>query len=299
MCFPLSEFCFLSGSSRLKKSLIGGVSFKMAKSLIVDLSHHQPSSKINWEKASKEVALVIIRVQYGSLTIDREYKQHIANCKKHNIPFAHYAYGMFTSVEDAKVEARDFLKRIDKDAQFLVLDTEDDTINSCGTKNVAAASQAFIDICRKAGFKTGFYVSHHLHNSYGLNTVKADFKWVPRYGKNDSRASKKPDFPCELWQFTDKGKVDWYGGYLDLNQLNGDKPLEWFFRKEKAKEGLNAQSRKRTKNPDGTYTVKSGDTLFAISKDFNVTVDHLVNWNNIIDKNFIKIGQILKVKESI
>ena len=49
----------------------------------------------------------------------------------------------------------------------------------------------------------------------------------------------------------------------------------------------------RTKNADGTYTVKSGDTLSAIANDFGVTVDQLVRWNNISNPNLITVGQIL------
>lgn len=99
----------------------------MTKILIVDISHHQPSSKIDWVRAAKEVALMIIRVQYGSTTIDREYKKHVANCKTNGIPFAHYAYALFTSVEDAVTEANDLLKRADKDAKLLVVDVEEQT----------------------------------------------------------------------------------------------------------------------------------------------------------------------------
>jgi GH25 family lysozyme M1 (1,4-beta-N-acetylmuramidase) len=213
----------------------------MTRTLIVDISHHQPSNKIDWAKAAKEVFFFIIRVQYGSSTIDREFKSHVANCKKYGIPFGHYAYGRFISVADAKVEAKDFLDRIDKEAKFLVLDTEGDTINSCGTKNVAEASQAFIDVCKSAGLKTGFYVSHHLYKSHGLEKVNADFLWIPRYGVNDGTANKKPDFNCDLWQYTEKGKVSWYPSYLDLNILHGSKSLEWFIGNIKVAEALKTQ----------------------------------------------------------
>ena len=53
------------------------------------------------------------------------------------------------------------MNRADKDAKFLVLDVEDDTLASCGPTNLAKASQAFIDTCRAAGWKVGLYVSHH------------------------------------------------------------------------------------------------------------------------------------------
>jgi len=43
------------------------------------------------------------------------------------------------------------------------------------------------------------------------------------------------------------------------------------------------------------YEVSKGDTLYSISKKFNVTVDDLKQWNNLSD-NAISIGQSLKVK---
>jgi len=46
-----------------------------------------------------------------------------------------------------------------------------------------------------------------------------------------------------------------------------------------------------------TYTVKSGDTLGEIAKAHGVTVNNLVAWNNIADKNKISVGQVLTVKE--
>lgn len=233
----------------------------MSKSLIVDISHHQPSNKIDWARAAKEVAFFIIRVQYGSSTIDRECENHVANCKKYEIPFGHYAYGRFVSVEDAKVEAKDFLNRIDKEAKFLALDTEEDTIKSCGTKDVADASQAFIEVCRKAGHKTGFYVSHHLYKKYDLDKVQGDFLWIPRYGVNDGTANKKPDYACCLWQYTEKGKVPWYPSYLDFNKLHGSKILEWFIGSAKTMEAPKTQVKSKVivNIKGGKNVVKKGE----------------------------------------
>lgn len=43
-----------------------------------------------------------------------------------------------------------------------------------------------------------------------------------------------------------------------------------------------------------TYTVKSGDTLYAIANKYNTTVDHLKKINNLTSNN-LSIGQILKL----
>ncbi len=51
-----------------------------------------------------------------------------------------------------------------------------------------------------------------------------------------------------------------------------------------------------TPPPSGqTYTVKSGDTLSKIAKQFGVTVNALVQANNIANPNLIRPGQVLKI----
>lgn len=45
----------------------------------------------------------------------------------------------------------------------------------------------------------------------------------------------------------------------------------------------------------GTYTVEKGDTMYSISKKHNLTVDQLMQLNN-MSGNSLSIGQVLKVK---
>jgi lipoprotein NlpD len=44
--------------------------------------------------------------------------------------------------------------------------------------------------------------------------------------------------------------------------------------------------------------VQPGDTLFRIAFSNQVTVDELVAWNGIADRNLIKVGQVLKVSDA-
>lgn len=60
--------------------------------MIIDISHHQNPSKINYDKLAKQVKLAIIRTQYGSRTIDRHYKTHHKEFQKRDIPTACYAW---------------------------------------------------------------------------------------------------------------------------------------------------------------------------------------------------------------
>ncbi|MEY8347269.1 GH25 family lysozyme [Bacillus cereus] len=186
---------------------------------IIDISKW--NGNINWDVAASQIELAICRVQYGSRTVDERYKSYVTNLEQRGIPHAAYAYGCYVSVNDAVIEAKDFMNRVSSNAKFLVLDVEDDTLKSCGPDRLAEASQAFINTCKAAGWKVGLYVGHHMYNKYGLKEVEADFLWIPRYGGN------KPAYPCDIWQYTETGNVEGIGK-VDLNYLVGNKPLSWF-----------------------------------------------------------------------
>lgn len=191
---------------------------------IIDISHHQGS--IDFSKVKDEVEFIIIRVQYGSSSIDKKYKEYIAGCKKYGIPFGLYAYARFMSKNDAIIEAKDFLSRADKEAKFLVVDVEEQTTPS--KNEMLPATQAYIDTLKNAGIeKVGLYTGHHFYKPYAMDKVKADFLWIPRYG------GPKPDFACDLWQFTDSGKVNGISSNVDTNLLNGSKDVAYFTGKKK------------------------------------------------------------------
>ena len=93
-------------------------------------------------------------------------------------------------------------------------------------------------------------------------------------------------------QYSDQGIISGINGYVDLNNF-----YDGMFIGTPSSGGntggVSPAPVGRTKNADGTYTVKSGDTLSAIANDFGVTVDQLVRWNNISNPNLITVGQIL------
>lgn len=204
---------------------------------IIDISrHNSDEGPVDFAQIAKEADLVIIRIQYGSNYADPSAQMFIDGCRQYGIRFGVYAYGCFVNEADAIIESDNFYNRTKAlagdDAQFMILDTEEDTIIACGESNVARASQVFIDRLKELGVKkVGFYASHHrLINGdpLGLLNVKADFRWIPLYGPNDGNPHSKPNFPCDLWQYTDVGSFPGIVGNVDLNELSGDKPLSYF-----------------------------------------------------------------------
>jgi len=57
------------------------------------------------------------------------------------------------------------------------------------------------------------------------------------------------------------------------------------------------REKKKNKRKVTTYTVKKGDTLYSISKRFNISVDKLKRFNK-LDSNTIEIGQKLSISSN-
>jgi GH25 family lysozyme M1 (1,4-beta-N-acetylmuramidase) len=192
---------------------------------IVDISKWQ--GNIDFAKFAQECDLAIVRVQYGSSTEDTMHKTYEAGLKANGVPFGAYAYARFVSVNDAKLEAQDFLARADAATKFYVVDVEELT---CPVDQVVPATQAFIEVLRSAGKKAGLYTGHSFYKQYGMSAVDADFLWIPRYSSNDDGTlhTVKPDMACDLWQYSQNGRIAGVAGAVDLNVLNGETSLEWF-----------------------------------------------------------------------
>lgn len=201
---------------------------------IVDTSKW--NGDIDWDVAAPQLDLVISRVQDGSRVIDQWHKRHTQSMKEHGVPFGNYAFCRFVSENDARVEARDFWNRGDKDALFWVADVEVKTMD-----NMLAGTLAFIDELRKLGAKkVGLYVGHHTYKEFQADKVNADFVWIPRYG------GSKPAYPCDIWQYTETGYVPGIGK-CDLNKLIGSKSLAWFTNKAIKEEGVEIVVNKHNK----------------------------------------------------
>ncbi|MGG0657693.1 GH25 family lysozyme [Rummeliibacillus pycnus] len=267
---------------------------------IIDISKWQPN--VNYKALATECDLAILRVQDGSTIKDLFYLTHANGCEKYKIPFGVYAFIRFISVEDAKVEARDFYKRATTGGlkpKFFVADVEVATM-----KDMRAGTNAFIaEILRLGAKKVGIYVAHHLYESFNLEYSKADFVWIPRYAA-DGKSIIEPKYPCDLHQYTDKGTIAGISGGVDLNRLTGSKSLKWFTGEERVTQVSKPVTKQKaqlvktsaTKTTNNVHTVKSGDTLSEIASKNTTTVAKLQILNKIKNPDLIYVGQKIKMK---
>lgn len=193
---------------------------------IIDISHHQDPKYIDYDKLAAQLDLVIIRTQYGSRTIDKHYKTHHREFAKRNVPRNAYAWVRGINYKDMEVEATDFYNRtIEFEPIVWWLDIEEQSM-----QDMRGGIKAYVSKLRELGCKKiGAYIAHHLYEKFNIDTNDFDAIWIPRYGSNNGQPhNMKPNYPCDLWQYTSKGRLDGYSGDLDLNRLTGTKPLSFF-----------------------------------------------------------------------
>ncbi|WP_147536108.1 GH25 family lysozyme [Bacillus marasmi] len=261
---------------------------------IIDISHHQVPSNINYDELAKHVDLAIIRTQYGSKTIDKHYKTHHAEFRKRGVPTQAYAWVRGVSIADMEVEATDFYNRTKEfSPEVYWLDVEEKSMS-----DMRAGVSAYIKKLRELGAKkVGVYIAHHLFTSFHLDLSEADAVWIPHYGKNNGDLNSKPAYPCDLHQYTSVGRIPGYDGNLDINILTGSKPLDWFTGEQVA-----AAPQPTTAHPNNDaymHIVVKGDTLSAIATKYGLTVGYIANLNGIENPNKIYPGQRLMLKGNI
>ena len=182
---------------------------------------------INWDLARTELDLIIFRSTCG-LTEDKRYLQYAKAC---NVPYGVFHYVTATNAEDSRKQAQFFVKYANsayKKPLFYIADIEGDRFNSTNTEPVCVA---FLNELRKLGCKKiGLYINRK-YKYAGKAIDMCDIMWIPHWGLDDGNIPAdeyKPEHYNDLWQYTSNGRMLGLDEDVDLNILNGDKPLEYF-----------------------------------------------------------------------
>lgn len=198
---------------------------------IADVSYFQ--GVIDWKKASKELDFAILRASAGRAE-DKQYRANVEGCKKYGVPFHAYHAVNAHNMERAMVEAENFYN-VTKGtgALFHVLDCENQTVTDANKEEPGYARKmikAFVKRLKELDpkMRVAAYIGYHVYEDWNLDTSDFDYVWIPRYEPNATEPGKKPKYPCDMWQYTQKGRLAGVEGNVDLNMLMGTKPLEYF-----------------------------------------------------------------------
>lgn len=193
---------------------------------IIDVSSWQGS--INWSAVLDDADLAILRASVG-MNEDTMYKKHAKELDM--FPAAYHAYHFIkaVSVDAAKKEARVFAQAAKgTNPLFYVIDAEYDYIPAKKARDIMEAFEKELRAIEGNGIKVALYIAHNKYKQWALDYSRYAYVWIPRYGKNTGEPTTKPDFYCDLWQYTSKGRVNGIKGDVDLSMIAGNKPFLYF-----------------------------------------------------------------------
>ena len=81
----------------------------------------------------------------------------------------------------------------------------------------------------------------------------------------------------------------------EIAKINNIKNVNLIFPGQVLQIMVNSKEEQNSTNNRVTYVIKKGDTLWAISKKYGVSIQNLVKWNNIKNPNLIYIGNKINI----
>lgn len=238
--------------------------------MIADISKHQ--GKIDWNKLAPNLDFVIIKASglYGN-GADPYYQRNATEAAAHNVPFHAYHFLYCVTEVQAKRDARLFFDTVKAGWHwplFWVLDCE----NGWGIKDNQAApiARIFEDELRRLAREQGpgeirvaLYIGQEMYKNCAFNYGHFAYVWIPGYGEK-----WKPPMPCDMWQYTDKGKLPGVSGNVDLNKLMGTKPLSFFTTADSGADDTDG----------GESQMFTGKELAAYCEEMYKNKDHWCYW---------------------
>lgn len=222
------------------------------------------NGNINWDKVkSVGINFAIIRECYGKRDprqVDKKFKDNINGAKSVGIHTSVYHYSYADSVEDAINEARFCLENIEgmKLEYPVIIDVEDKEQLKLNNRQRTDIVKAFCSEIEKHGYYAMFYCNLNWLNNYLYKDEllpKYDL-WLAQWGVD------APSVSCGIWQKSDKGFINGINGNVDLDVSYKNYPE---IMKNKGLNGFSKANNSASTNYF-TYTVKKGDTLWAIAQ---------------------------------
>ena len=238
--------------------------------VIADISKYQ--GKIDWDKLAPNLDFVIIKASglYGNGS-DPYYQRNATEAVAHGVPIHAYHFLYCVTEVQAKRDAKLFFDTVKAGGTwplFWVLDCE----NGWGIADNQAApiARIFEDELRRLAREQGpgeirvaLYIGQEMYRNCAFDYGHFAYVWIPGYGEK-----WKPPMPCDMWQYTDKGKLPGISGNVDLNKLMGTKPLSFFTTADSG-----------TDDTDGGETqMFTGKELAAYCEEMYRHKDHWAYW---------------------
>ena len=193
----------------------------------IDVSKYQ--SGLDWNKIKKSgVSFVIIRIGYrgygaeGKLVKDPMFEEHFTNARNAGLKVGVYFFTQAMNEAEAQEEAEGCNWALNgRMLDYPIFyDTEASTApggtgraDGLGVEDRTKCAIAFCERVKELGYKPGVYASTTWYRKrVDYNTLRSRYTiWNAHYGVSSSPIG------CDLWQGTEKARINGYSGELDAN----------------------------------------------------------------------------------
>lgn len=193
----------------------------------IDVSKYQ--SGLNWNKIKKSgVSFVIIRIGYrgygaeGKLVKDPMFEEHFTNARNAGLKVGVYFFTQAMNEAEAQEEAEACNRALNgRMLDYPIFyDTEASTApggtgraDGLGVEDRTKCAIAFCERVKELGYRPGVYASTTWYRKrVDYNTLRSRYTiWNAHYGVSSSPIG------CDMWQGTEKARINGYSGELDAN----------------------------------------------------------------------------------
>ena len=255
----------------------------------IDVSSWQ--GNINFAQVKNAgIDIVYIKSSEGVSYIDPYFERNYQNAKANGLKVGFYHYVTARTVEEARNQANFFAKVISGKEPDCKLAMDFESFGNLSVNQINEISKVFLETLQNATNKEVLIYS----NSYTARTIlSSDLAiyplWVANYGVSEPGGNDKWN-TWVGWQYTSTGRVSGISGNVDRDKftdgvlLSDNSPIPTPDSPSTPEEPI--------ENGTIIYTVKSGDTLSKIAREYGTTVNNIVSLNpSITNPNLIYPGE--------
>lgn len=260
----------------------------------IDVSSWQGNINFSSVKNSG-IDIVYIKSSEGRNYIDPYFERNYQNAKANGLKVGFYHYVTARNVDQAREQANFFARVISGKEPDCRLAMDFESFGNLSVNQINEISKAFLETLQNTTNKEVLIYS----NSYSARTIfSRDLAiyplWVANYGVSEPGGNDKWD-TWVGWQYTSTGRVSGISGNVDRDQFTDGVLLSSTSPIPTPEEPSTPEQ--STESGTINYTVKSGDTLSKIARNYGTTVNSIVSLNpSITNPNLIYPGEQFTIR---
>ena len=255
----------------------------------IDISEFQ--GEIDFEEVRRSgIEAVYIRVGAGEYT-DEYFAENYERARAAGLKIGFYHYVTARSVEEGRRQARFFASLAAGREPDMRLAMDFEYFGSLSVSQINAISEAYLDELTALTRREAVIYSDlsNARNIFSRALAEKYPLWAAQYGADEPSANGK----WREWvgfQYTDEGRVGGIYGNVDRNIFT-----EGIFLSDSGRIDGEKRTSVRARTRTLTVYVRTGDTLWAIAREYGTTVEAIARENRIVDPNRIFAGERLRI----